>query len=159
MAETNIAARLGRATGGEVPFLDAHHLAAAERMERLVRRAGLAQRMTMSYDPVGRVGRSGAHTMQDIGATAADACRLLNDLAGELPADCWGVAFDACGLGLGLGEIEQRRQWPRRSAKLVLRIALDQLAGRFGLRPYQAPAGARPIGAWLPERLPIVPKE
>jgi hypothetical protein len=69
--------------------------------------------------------------------------RRLNRLAALLPADCWGVLFDVCGLGKGLQLVETERRWPRRSAKLVLRIGLDQLAAQFGPDPARNGRGWR----------------
>lgn len=148
------------AAGGEGAFLGAHHLAAAERLERLIRRALVVPRVTMSYDPTRLGGRhGGGNGVAEASDGAAGARLALSRLAGTLPPDCWGVVFDVCGLGKGLQLIETERRWPRRSAKLVLRIALEQLAAQFGLNA-EATGGAR--GAtrnWLEERLPLIDRE
>src|SRR4051794_37873666 len=54
---SRLAAGRDRADPG---FLAGHHLAAADRFERLIRRAQLVQRVTMSYDPARLGGRNGA---------------------------------------------------------------------------------------------------
>lgn len=142
---------------GDAGFLADHHLAAAERFERLIRRAQLAPRVTMSYDPTRLGGRGGgANGVESASEGAAQARLALSRLAATLPADCWGVLFDVCGLGKGLQLIETERRWPRRSAKLVLRIGLEQLAAQFGLSA-QAMGGERsPTRNWLEARLPLI---
>ncbi|KRA55813.1 DUF6456 domain-containing protein [Devosia sp. Root635] len=151
-------ARLGASRVARGPaFLGAHHLLAAERLEQLIRRAQLAPRVTMSYNPaaVGGGGRA-ANGVETASQGAADARLRLSRIAADLPADCWGVLFDVCGLGKGLQLVETERRWPRRSAKLVLRIGLDQLASQFGLRAQATgPEQGRALG-WLGERLPLI---
>ena len=159
LAEDNVLPRLAASRDGEgQPFLLPHHLLAAARFERLIDRARLVPRVTISYDPasVGGRGRSG-NGSGEATDRAADARQKLNRLAASIPSDCWGVMFDICGLGKGLQAIETERRWPRRSAKLVLRIGLEQLAGHFGLEPQATGNERAPTQAWLTERLPIVP--
>lgn len=123
--------RLAVARQGEPPFLASHQLAAGERVRQLVERAHLRQRTTMSYEPRTGGGRVGQGA--DLPDLAIDARRMLDDLARLLPADCAGVVLDVCGLLKGLQEVELERGWPRRSAKLVLRIGLEQLAQHYGM--------------------------
>ena len=159
LVEDNVLPRLAASRDGEgQPFLLPHHLLAAAHLERLIERARLAPRVTMSYDPasVGGRGRSG-NGVGEASDSAADARQKLNQLAAAIPHDCWGVMFDICGLGKGLQAIETERRWPRRSAKLVLRIGLEQLAGRFGLDPQATGTQNARMQAWLSERLPIIP--
>ena len=88
---------------------------------------------------------------------AADARRGLSSIISALPRDCADVVLDVCGLEKGLQVIETERGWPRRSAKLVLRIGLDQLARHLGLtvRPSVARARARLDGGGArPEDVP-----
>lgn len=153
--EDNTLARLATGRDGSA-FLAPHHMLAAARLEHLIARSRVVARVTMSYDPT-RVGRSAAgNGAAEVSDSAADARQKLNRLAGTIPADCWGVVFDVCGLGKGLQEIETERRWPRRSAKLVLRIGLDQLAQQFGLQPVGQGADHAKAQSWLDERLPII---
>jgi hypothetical protein len=71
----------------------------------------------------------------DISDLAAEARKALAEIPKILPVDCAGVVLDVCGLLKGLQTVESERGWPRRSAKLVLRIGLDQLARHYGLDP------------------------
>lgn len=140
---------------GAVSYLGAHHVEAASRLMRLFSRASLRQRVTMSYDP-GRVGK-GAPVQADIADSAADARRVLNELARHVPPDCWSMLVDVCLHDQGLQDIETSRRWPRRSAKLVLRIGLDQVAIRLGLADSARGSERRSVQAWLPERPPMFP--
>ncbi|WP_224701703.1 DUF6456 domain-containing protein [Devosia aquimaris] len=155
--EGTVLTRLATASAGEAAFLSPEQLLAASRLEGLIRRAQLVQRVTMAYDPA-RIGRQpGGDGGVDLGDSAFDARRRLNQLAGTLPVDCWSVLFDVCGLGKGLQTIESERRWPRRSAKLVLRIALSQLATAWGLDGAAQGAETARAHAWMEQRLPIVP--
>ncbi|GLQ10306.1 hypothetical protein GCM10007913_22380 [Devosia yakushimensis] len=139
-------------------FLAPHHVAAANRLAKLVERSRLGPRITMSYDAT-RIGRNGGNGVGETSDSAADARQRLNRIAAALPADCWGVVFDVCGLGKGLQLIETERRWPRRSAKLVLRIGLEQLAGVLGLSAgAEGPEVVRQTG-WLEERLPLIAEQ
>ena len=143
-----------------IAFLAPHHTLAAERLEQLIRRSQLAPRVTMSYDPanVGGRGRAG-NGVETATDGAADARLRLSRIASALPPDCWGVLFDVCGLGKGLQLVETERRWPRRSAKLVLRIGLEQLAAHFGLSAHASGAGRSPTRHWLEERLPLIAED
>lgn len=123
--------QLSRARNGEPAFLEAHHLEAASRLQKLFERSRLRARTTMNYGP--RVDRwHGGHT-DDVGDMALDARRQLAAIYADLPRDCAQIVLDVCGYEKGLQDIERERGWPRRSAKLVLRIGLEALAARFGL--------------------------
>jgi hypothetical protein len=142
--------------GGAASYLGAHHVEAATRLTRLFSRASLRQRVTMSYDPA-RVGKSAGPVQADIAHSAADARRALNDLARHVPPDCWSMLVDICLHDRGLQDIEMARHWPRRSAKLVLRIGLDQVASRLGLAEAASGSERRSVQIWLPERPPMFP--
>jgi len=138
-------------------FLAAHHAEAARRLTLLFVRARLTQRVTMSYDPT-RIGGSRDGSRQgELADSALHARRLLDGLAGKMPRDCWSVLVDICGFDKGLQEIEMERSWPRRSAKLVLRIALDQLVAIMGLSEFAEGKADQKLKGWLPERPPLFP--
>jgi hypothetical protein len=127
---------LSKLVVGGNAFLEPHHIEAAERVRLLVDRAQLQPRTTMSYSGAAAGGKRGGHHAADIPDMAIDARRMLDDIHRKLPAECAGVVIDVCGWLKGLQEVERDRNWPRRSAKLVLRIGLEQLAQHFGLGPY-----------------------
>ncbi|MCF6325803.1 MAG: DUF6456 domain-containing protein [Devosiaceae bacterium] len=141
---------LATKTKGKPAFLLPHHLATANRVHALIMRTQMIQRTTMSYDP-GRVGgkKSGSSVTFDLADSAVDAKKQLAQLLDKLPLDCAGVIMDVCGFQKGLQLIETERQWPRRSAKLILRIGLEQLAEQFGLS--NVATGAKSTGnrSWM----------
>jgi hypothetical protein len=142
-------AHLATAAGGRPAFLGPHHVEAGERVRRLVDRAQLQPRLTMSYSSTKTAGTR--QTAADISDLAADARRAIAEIHGLLPSDCAGVVIDVCGLLKGLQEIERARGWPRRSAKLVLRIGLDQLAQHYGLGPMALGRGTTRSRTWMSE--------
>lgn len=147
--------RLAAARRDGAPFLLSHHAEAARRLALTFERARLRQRVTMSYDPTRVGGRGGGGVQGELSASAADARRQLADLAGAMPAECWSVLFDICGLDRGLQEVETERDWPRRGGKLVLRIALSSLAAHYGLEAEARGREAARQRHWLPERMPM----
>ena len=146
-------ARLAAASRGETaPFLERHQVEAGERVRRLVERARLQQRLTMDYSGAHTAARGGAQgASAEISDFAADARRALAEIHLLLPRDCAGVVLDVCGLLKGLQTVESERGWPRRSAKLVLRIGLEQLAQHYGLAPVAVGVESRRRRAWLGE--------
>lgn len=132
------------------PYLFPHQIEAGERLSRLVERAQLRQRVTMSYAASNRGrGRDAVNNANDISDQSLDACRQLRRIQEVLPEECVGVVMDICGFEKGLQLVEQERGWPRRSAKLVLRIGLEQLAAYFGLTPVATGGDRRRHEVWM----------
>ncbi|WDR02730.1 DUF6456 domain-containing protein [Devosia algicola] len=150
--ESPLARLAAPGTGGSHAFLAPHQVEAGERLRQLVERAQLGARTTMSYDASRSIRARSAPGMADPGDIAIDARRRLDDIARALPPDCAGVVLDVCGLLKGLQVIETERGWPRRSAKLVLRIGLDQLAAFWGLSAEARGVVARGNHAWFEQR-------
>lgn len=139
--------RLAISSAGQ-PFLESHHIEAGERVRRLVERAQLQPRMTMGYSAARGVRKTTFSTVE-ISDLAADARRQVASIYRLLPSDCAGVVIDVCGLLKGLQEVERERGWPRRSAKLVLRIGLEQLAHHYGLAPLARGRSRAETRSWM----------
>ncbi|MEW9616070.1 DUF6456 domain-containing protein [Shinella sp. S4-D37] len=136
-------ARLKEKTGGA--FLPDTALAAGERLHADFTRGGLQPRMTMSWEPriAGRQkGEAGA--ARDLTDTAFAARHRVARAVAAVGPELSGVALDVCCFMKGLETVERERQWPARSAKLMLRAALMALARHYAP---PAPAGRR-AHAW-----------
>lgn len=135
-------ARLAQPGNGEPPFLAPHHLTAGERIRVIVERSGLAPSVTARYGAEGKVDGTGAGPRDGIGMLDMhiEARRQLEVLHQALQPDCARVVIDVCGHLKGLQQVEAEYRWPRRSAKMVLRVGLDLAAAHFG---YSAVATGR----------------
>lgn len=132
--------RLCRSTNKSGGLLSPDHILAANRLERLVERAMLTPQITRDYSQLNAtLGQSKSHGQNDISDMAADARKELARLYAQLPADCINLLVDVCGFSKGLQEVEANRNWPRRSAKLVAKIGLDQLGAIWGIGELAVP--------------------
>ena len=128
--------------------LTEEEFAAGERLQRDYDASGMRTRMTMDWErPVVQAGRRDA-AVPDCMLDARSRLRAALQFVGpSLQTILLAVCCDLC----GLEEIESRFGWPRRSAKLVLKIALAQLAlfykTRRGQRANALHHGAKPVGA------------
>jgi hypothetical protein len=136
-------ARLKEKTGEA--WLPENAIAAGERLHADFTRGGLQPRLTMSWQPriaTRQKGEAGAGRELTDTALAARlrVARAIEAIGPELS----GIALDVCCFMKGLETVERERQWPARSAKLMLRAALMALA-----RHYAPPAtAARRAHAW-----------
>lgn len=136
-------ARLKEKTGEA--WLPEDALAAGERLHADFTRGGLQPRMTMSWEPRIATRQKGeAGTARDLTDTALAARARVAKAIEAIGPELSGVALDVCCFLKGLETVERERQWPARSAKLMLRAALMALA-----RHYAPPAGSpRRTHAW-----------
>jgi hypothetical protein len=151
LSESPLARLAAPGSSGSAAFLATHQVEAGERLRRLVERARLQHRVTMSYDPALVKGGKGTTKMADLTETAAGARQALDRIAEILPHDCHAVVLDVCGFLKGLQLVESERGWPRRSAKVVLRIGLEQLARHFGIDEAANGAAIGRPRAWIGE--------
>lgn len=118
---------------------------AGERLARDFHYGALQPRVTQSYElRVGEPARPGgaAAALKD----SVIAARLRVAAAVEaMGPELSGVALDVCCFEKGLETVERERQWPPRSAKLMLKTALLQLHRHYNP---PAPPPARRRHAW-----------
>ncbi len=115
---------------------------AGERYRRDVEIAQLRQRVTLDWSGAASSGRRGPQDL-NISEMAIAARQRLERAGAAVGPDLAGLLTDVCGLLKGLELVERERAWPPRSAKVVLRIALDRLAAHYGLAS-EARGPARP---------------
>lgn len=104
-------------------------LHAAQALERDYRLAALGARVTADWSapPMDRARR---HAPQDISGPdcAMDARARLSKLRSALGAQGEALLRDVLSDELGFEDVERRRNWPPRSAKVALKMALSLLA-------------------------------
>lgn len=139
---TRLAARKGP---DGAAFLAPHEVAAGERLRADFTRGALMPGITQRWDDTPRSGpRSGPAELSD----AALDCRQRVTLAMKaVGPELSGVLLDVCCFLKGTERVEAERQWPARSAKLMLKTALAVLARHYGF-VHEAGAGGRGMRAW-----------
>lgn len=131
-AESPLAALSRLKDKGGSPFLPKEALAAGERLLADFTRAQLQPRVTSSWQPrlSGRIkGERGG--MADLADSAVAARIAVNRAIEAMGPELSGVALDVCCFMKGLETVERERQWPVRSAKLMLRTALLALSRHY----------------------------
>ena len=131
-AESPLAALARLKDKGGEPFLPAEALAAGERLHADFTRAQLQPRVTASWQPrlSGRT-RGERGGMADLADSAVAARIAVNRAIEAMGPELAGAALDICCFMKGLELVERERQWPVRSAKLMLRTALLALARHY----------------------------
>jgi hypothetical protein len=145
-------ARLKDRAGGR--FLPEEAIEAGERLHRDFIRAQLQPRTTMSLSPRLSTRTKGGAGATDVADSALAARCRVGDALDAIGPELAGVAIDVCGFEKGLETVERERQWPARSAKLMLRTALMALARHYA----PPPARGRRTHAWGDAGSSIGPK-
>ena len=117
------------------PLIDAVEFAAGERLRADYERARVMPRVTANWSAAvaGRRRDGGARGMAELTEAAIGARRRVERALESTGPEFSGILVDFCCFLKGLEEIERERQWPVRSAKLVLRLGLSTLARHYGL--------------------------
>jgi hypothetical protein len=126
-------------------FISHEQFGAGERLRRDFTMAQLTPRMGVDFEaPIGRRSRKPETLITETALAAKQRFNRAMKAAGPGLSD---VLFDVCCILRGLEESERIRSWPRHSAMVVLRLALDRLAGHYGLNRRR---GAR-TRSWVKE--------
>ncbi|WP_054159594.1 DUF6456 domain-containing protein [Rhizobium sp. AAP43] len=126
-------------------FLPEEAVLAGDRLAADFEYGGLQPRITASWEPrlATRV-KGQAPDGPDLADSRLAARARLNRAIAAMGPELAGVALDVCCFGKGLEVVERERQWPARSAKLMLRTALLALARHYA--PPQKPTRTRHWG-------------
>lgn len=139
---------LAAARGGRKPFLSGAAVEAAERLRRDFEKGRMQPRVTANWSAAVSSGRRAAGGASDIGDAALAARMRVEAAIAAAGPELGGILLDAVCFLKGLETIERERQWPARSAKLVLRLGLQALARHYGLAESARGAAVRPIRSW-----------
>lgn len=126
-------AALARLKGRDgVPFLDPAHVDAGERLRSDFTRGHLQPSLGQRWEPLGTGRRPGeAGGAVELGEAALAARQRIETALEAVGPELSGVLIDVCCFLKRLSEVERERQWPARSAKLMLRTALAALARHY----------------------------
>jgi hypothetical protein len=130
------------------PMLSDEEIDAGERLRSDFWFAQMTPRVTANWSLL-MAGGGGARGAPDIGPDIRDSViaaqeRVRRALASVGP-DLAGVLIDVCCHLKGLEASEKASGWPQRSGKIILQIALRQLARHYGLLRDAPPATAAPV--------------
>lgn len=122
------------------PFLSAEAMSAADRLARDFTRGQLQPRVTASWEPkIASRGSGGRGGMAELADGVIAARIAVNRAIDAMGPELAGVALDVCCFMKGLETVERERQWPARSAKLMLRTALMALSRHYAPPPRRPP--------------------
>ncbi|WP_320199214.1 DUF6456 domain-containing protein [Agrobacterium sp. rho-13.3] len=118
------------------PFFPPDALDAGERLSSDFHRGLLSPRITASWEPrLSKRMKGQTSGAQDLSDSALSARLRFSKAADAMGPELAGVAIDVCCFEKGLELVERERQWPVRSAKLMLRAALQALARHYAPPP------------------------
>jgi hypothetical protein len=125
-------------------FLTVEAVEAGERLLADFTRGQLQPRITASWEPRLATSAKGQRGGQaEIADSALAARARFAEAVEAMGPELAGVAIDVCCFSKGLELVERERQWPSRSAKLMLRTALLALARHYAPPPRKARHGHR----------------
>lgn len=122
-------------------LIDDAQFLAGERLRKDFEFAQLSPKLGLSLTP--RVDSGGYHAAGvDMIDRVIAARKRVDDALNFIGREMGMLLLDVCCFLKGLEKVEKERQWPARSAKVVLAVALNRLADHYGLG--QEAHGPRP---------------
>ena len=134
-----------RKAGNGKPWIDAVEFQAGEKLRRDFELAGLQPRISANWVATVASQNRSAGGSAEITDFALDARKRFEGAQAAIGPELAGVAVDVCCFLKGLETVERERAWPPRSAKLMLRTALQILVRHYGLA---TPGGKRAMRQW-----------
>lgn len=129
------------------PLIDEACHQAGERLRTDIMLAGLLPGVTARWDTMPR--GSGPASPSEATDRMIAARQRLRHAFDAVGADFSDLLIDLCGFLKGLELIERERQWPARSAKILVRFALARLAEHYGIEAAaRGPAASHGIRTW-----------
>ena len=159
MAESPLAWLAGRKGPDGKPMLSPDMMQAGERLRRDFETGQMGERVTSQWGASIMPGQRGRAGMADVGLNRSERAlaarqrvwRALQHVGPGLSS----ILLEVCCLASGLEAAERHLKWPKRSARLVLLIALERLAQHYGYGDESVPRGAAGLQVWgLPDYRP-----
>jgi hypothetical protein len=130
-------------------MISPHQFIAGEKLRADFTRGNMAPRVTANWSAPtsGRPRGSGSSPgeMTDVMVTSRQRVSQALEACGP---EFSGVLMDVCCFLRGLEDVERERNWPARSAKVVLQLALDRLARHYGFAG-EVRGQASKVRTWL----------
>jgi hypothetical protein len=143
LAESPLAWLRSRRGRGGAPLIGDAQFAAGERLRRDATRAAMTPSVTSRWDLAPTRARRDGGRLEPSDAILAARAKVERALEAVGP-ELAGLLLDVCFFLKGLETVERERDWPPRSARVVLGVALDRLARHYGLIAPPVDAPARP---------------
>jgi len=137
------------------PYLSREEVMAGERLRRDYEIGMLGAKVTASWDPAmtcssGRRRDGGGNDGLNLSERALVARERVHAALAHVGPGLDEILLEVCCLSRGLEAAERRLGWPRRSARLVLRMALSRLAEHYGLTEAPERTRRRPLSWGMP---------
>ena len=135
------------------PMIDAASFEAGERFRNDLAMSGILPRVTADWSTIARgSGWRGGLLPSEALTSARQRVRKTLDAVGP---EFSGLLIDLCGFLKGLETIERERQWPPRSAKIPIQMALAALARHYGFgSEARGPSRSHGIRRWKENEAP-----
>lgn len=119
-------------------YITTEEFQAGERLRKDFEKGQLQPKISANIQgSVGSGSSAFSSSVSDINDFAIDARKRVGLAMEKLGPELSGATVDICCFLKGLEVVERERQWPPRSAKLMLKTALSLLANHYGITGYE----------------------
>jgi hypothetical protein len=130
-------------------FLSAEEFQAGERLRRDITTAQLLPHVTMRWEESFVKSAYSPFNGDNISNSVVTAKQRLKKAIDAVGPEFSSLLIDTCGFLKSLDISERERQWPARSGKVILKLALGKLATHYGLtRHIRCPSRSIGIESW-----------